>query len=67
MRRVALPEPVNHWSLIPHLRDEKLVKIGPKVVRQARYILLQMAEVPVPRELLGGILGRIRQLSPVLS
>lgn len=62
MRRLALPEPVKHWSLTT-LR-ERLVKIGAKVVRHARYIVFQMAEVAVPRELFGAILDRIRRLSP---
>jgi hypothetical protein len=34
----------------PSLREE-LVKIGAKVVRDARYAIFQMAEVAVPREL----------------
>jgi hypothetical protein len=62
MRRLALPEPVKHWSLTT-LR-EKLVKIGAKVVRHARYVVFQMAEVAVPGELFGAILERIRRLSP---
>ncbi|MFO7956499.1 MAG: transposase, partial [Candidatus Brocadiia bacterium] len=62
LRRLALPEPVSHWSLTT-LR-EKLVKIGAKVVRHARYIVFQMAEVAVPRDLFGAILNRIQTLSP---
>jgi hypothetical protein len=61
MRRLALPAPVKHWSLTT-LR-EKLVKIGAKVVRHARYVVFQMAEVAVPRELFGAILKRIQMLS----
>ena len=37
------------WSLTS-LR-EKLVKIGAKVVRHGRYVIFQMAEVAVPKEL----------------
>ena len=62
LRRLALPEPVSHWSLTT-LR-EKLVKIGAKVVRGAGNVVFQMAEVAVPRELFGRILGRIHGLSP---
>ncbi len=62
MRRLALPGPVRHWSLTT-LR-EKLVKIGAKVIRHARYIVFHMAEVAVPRELFAAILRRIWQLSP---
>ena len=48
--------PVKHWSLST-LR-EKLIKIGAKVVRHAKYVTLQMAEVGVPRELFAAILER---------
>ena len=60
LRRLALPEGVSHWSLTT-LRD-KLIKIGAKVVRHARYVTFQLAEVAVPRELFRAILDRIRGL-----
>ena len=50
-------EAVAQWSLTS-LR-EKLVKIGAKVVRHARYAVFQMAEVSVPRELFEKILRLI--------
>ena len=62
LRRLALPNSVKHWSLTT-LR-EKLVKIGAKVVRHARYVIFQMAEVAVPRRLFRTILERIRRLKP---
>ena len=62
LRRLALPRSIRHWRLTT-LREE-LVKIGAKVVRHARYIVFQMAEVAVPRQLFGAILERIRRLSP---
>ena len=40
---------------------EKLIKIGAKVVRHAKYVTFQMAEVAVPRELFAAILERIRR------
>jgi len=40
----------------------KRIKIGAKVVRHARYVIFQMAEVAVPRQLFQEILDRIRQL-----
>ena len=49
MRTLALPEAVEQWSLTT-LR-EKLVKIGAKIVRSGRYVVFQMAEVAIPREL----------------
>ena len=59
LRRLALPRSVKHWSLTT-LR-EKLIKIGAKVVRHAKYVMFQMAEVAVPRELFVAILERIRR------
>jgi hypothetical protein len=62
MRTLALPEAVEHWSLTT-LR-EKLVKIGAKIVRHCRYVIFQMAEVAIPRELFADILSRIDRLRP---
>ncbi len=44
----------------PGLR-EKLIKIGAKVVRHAKYLTFRMAEVTLPRELFAAILQRIRR------
>ena len=63
VRRLALPGSVKHWSLTT-LR-EKLIKIGAKVVRHARYVTFQMAEVAIPRRLFVTILRRIARLRPV--
>jgi hypothetical protein len=60
LRRLALPRKVSHWSLTT-LR-EKLEKIGAKVVSHSSYVIyviFQMAEVAVPRELFKAILERI--------
>jgi hypothetical protein len=62
MRTLALPEAVKQWSLTS-LR-EKLIKIGAKVVRHGRYVIFQMAEVAVPRELFQEILRLIDGLRP---
>ena len=43
---------------------EKLVKIGAKVVRHGRYVIFQMAEVAMPRELFQEILRLIAELRP---
>ena len=51
---------VEQWSLTT-LR-EKLVKIGAKIVRHGRYIVFQMAEVAIPRDLFADILRRIDRL-----
>ena len=62
MRTLALPEAIKQWSLTS-LR-EKLVKIGAKVVRHGRYVIFQMAEVAVPRELFQEIRRLIAKLWP---
>ena len=62
MRTLALPEEVEHWSLVT-LR-EKLVKIGARIVRHGRYVVFQLAEVAVPRSLFASILRRIDDLRP---
>ncbi len=59
LRRPALPRSVQHWSLTT-LR-EKLIKIGAKVVRHARYVTFQLPEVAVPRGLFAAILDRIQR------
>jgi hypothetical protein len=60
LRRLALPRSVKHWSMTT-LR-EKLIKIGAKVALHARYVVFQMAEVAVPKQLFQAILGRIHCL-----
>ena len=59
-RRKTLPVPVKHWTLTT-LR-EKLIKIGAKVVRHAKYVRFQLAEVAVARRLFAAILQRIQRL-----
>jgi hypothetical protein len=56
------PAEVAQWSLTS-LR-EKVVKIGAKVVAHGRYLVFQMAEVAVPRELFQRLLDRIARLRP---
>ncbi|MGA2639700.1 MAG: transposase [Spirochaetia bacterium] len=56
---------VRHWTKTT-LR-EKVIRIGAKVICHARYIVLQMAEVAVSRELFAAILGRIRRLRILLE
>jgi hypothetical protein len=56
----SLPRKIKHWTLTT-LR-EKLIKIGAKVIRHARYITFQLAEVAVPGKLFEVILQRIDRL-----
>ena len=60
LRRLALPQGIRDWSLTT-LR-EKLIKIGAKIVRHARYVTFQMAEVAIPRRHFQQILRRIERL-----
>jgi Transposase DDE domain group 1 len=62
LRQLALPRSIRSWNLTT-LR-EKLVKIGAKVVTHAKYVVFQLAEVAVPRQLFAQILGRIARLCP---
>ncbi len=57
LRRIALPGKIKHWSLTT-LR-EKLIKTGARMVRHARYVTFQMAEVAVPHALYRAMLRRI--------
>ena len=61
LRRLALTRDVKHWSLTT-LR-EKLVKIGAKVTRHAKYVTFQLAEVAITRKLFAAILDRIERLA----
>jgi hypothetical protein len=60
LRQLVLPRSVQTWTLTT-LRG-KLIKIGAKVVRHAKAVTFQLAEVAVPRELFAAILGRIGRL-----
>ena len=57
---MALPKCVSHWTMTT-LR-ENVIKIGAKVVFHACYLVFQMAEVAVSKELFAAILARIRKL-----
>jgi Transposase DDE domain group 1 len=60
LRRLALPEAGKDWSL--RSVQVKLIKIGGRLVRYARRLSFQLAEVAVPRELFQGVLERIGRL-----
>jgi hypothetical protein len=61
LRTLATPEPINDWSL--SLKD-KLIKIGAKVVSHGRYVIFQMAEVAIARQMFQEILRLIAELRP---
>jgi hypothetical protein len=64
LRTLATPEPIKDWSLTS--LQEKLIKIGAKVVSHGRYVAFQMAEVAIPRSLFADILRLIAELRPPL-
>jgi hypothetical protein len=60
MRRLVLPEDMKHWTLTS--LQTRLIKMGGRLVRHARRLVFQLAEVLVTREMLTGILERISGL-----
>jgi hypothetical protein len=63
LRRLALPNIAKHWSL--RSLQVKLIKIGGRLVRHARRLVFQFAEVAVPREVFRQVLECIGRLCPV--
>ena len=63
LRQLALPARVTHWTLTTRL--VKLIKTGAKVVRHARYVTFQLAEVAVPRKIFAAIFARIRRFAGI--
>jgi hypothetical protein len=59
LRALATAEPIKDWSLTS--LKEKLIKIGAKVVSHGRYVVFQMAEVAIPRQMFQGILRLIAE------
>jgi hypothetical protein len=62
LRALATPTRSRDWSLTT-LKD-KLIKIGAKVVSHGRYIIFQMAEVAIARQMFQEILRLIAELRP---
>jgi len=61
LRRLGLPKAIKDWPL--RSIQVKLIKIGGRIVRHARQIVFQLAEVAVSRDLFAAILQRISRLS----
>jgi hypothetical protein len=53
---------LQQWSLTTP--REKLIKIGAKTMRHGRYVIFQMTEVAIPKDLFVDILRRIDRLRP---
>ena len=61
LRRLSLPKAIKGWSL--RRLQVKLIKMGVRIVRHARQIVFQLAEMAVSKELFAAIMERISRLS----
>ena len=61
LRRLALPRAIPSWSLTS--LQQRLFKTGGRLIRHARYFILQLAESHLTRRLFGQIVGRIERLA----
>jgi len=59
-RRLALPEAIKHWFLTSI--QTRLIKTGGRLVRHARRLIFQLAEVMVTRDMFGEMLAKIGRL-----
>ena len=60
VRRLALPESIKRWSLTSI--QTRLIRIGGRLVRHAKRLVFQLAEVMVTRDMFGDILAWIGKL-----
>jgi hypothetical protein len=62
LRTLALPEGIKHWSL--RSIQLKLIKIGGRLIKHARYYGLLLAETVINHKIFSGLLANIRRLCP---
>ena len=62
VRRLALPESIKCWSLTSV--QTRLIKTGGRLVRHARRLVFQLAEVMVTGDMFDEMLERIGKLRP---
>lgn len=62
LQSTDLPNEIATWSLTS--LQTRLIKIGARVVRHARTIAFQLAEVAISRDLFRSILTAIQRLRP---
>ena len=60
LQKAGLPEAIKNWSLTSI--QTRLIKIGGRLVRHARRLVFQLAEVMVTREMFDEMLERIGRL-----
>jgi hypothetical protein len=58
------PAPAGSSQPLPSWLLDKLIEIGAKVVSHGRYVVFQMAEVAIPRQMFQEILRLIAELRP---
>jgi hypothetical protein len=61
LRQLVLPLAIQSWSLTS--LQQRLFKTGGRLIRHARYFVLQLAESYLTGSLFGQILGRIERLA----
>ncbi len=61
LRRLVLPRAIQSWSLTS--LQQRPFKTGGRLIRHARYFILQLADSYLTRTLFGQILGRIERLA----
>ncbi len=62
LRTLVLPEGIKHWSL--RSIQLKLIKIGGRLIKHARYYCMLLAETVINEKLFSGLLNNIRRLCP---
>lgn len=65
LRTLALPEGIKHWSL--RSIQLKLIKIGGRLIKHARYYCLLLAETTINEKIFSSLMRNIRRLCPVLE
>lgn len=62
LRTLILPEGIKHWSL--RSIQLKLIKIGGRLIKHARYYWLLLAETSVTEKIFSGLMTNIKRLCP---
>jgi len=62
LRTLVLPKKIRHWSL--KTIQLKLIKIGGRLIKHARYYWLLLAEVSITAKIFSGLMNNIRKLCP---
>jgi len=62
LRTLVLPDGIKHWSL--RSIQLKLIKIGGRLIKHARYYCLLLAETVINAKLFSGLLTNIKRLCP---